>query len=284
MNNQNDQYRELAGLDIYVTPLKEKLDAQKWDRLMQQVADKAGQSFRPSVPVYSVVKRPNRLIVRRETPAEQSLRQVAYFRGLAYHWYAKQDSRAEPKALDPREYEAQRLCRISRLLATSEQEGEKTKCVPIGKLREVLNDGDRTPATVGTVLGMIDWFRHCLAAFEGRTVAPDVKPIKITPLSPLEQILGDKFTVEHLEACAHAAGLVDKNGKFCAGDKGAFAGFCRALQDKKAGKLKGALGTVVPIVARHFGVDTKVRKTSTEIAERFYMLTNRALKNGIPTD
>ena len=78
--------------------------------------------------------------------------------------------------------------------------------------------------------------------------------------------------------------LVNDTEQFCAGDKGAFAGFCRALQDKKAGKLKGALGTLVPIVASHFGVDTKVRKTSTDIAEKFYALTMRVLKNATPTD
>ena len=288
MNDQHDKYKELAGWDTYVKVLRKKLKKQKWDRLIQQVADRAGQSFRPRGPGFSVLDRPNRLIVQRETPAEHSLRQVAYFRGLVYHWYVKQDAREEPDSLNPQEYKAQRLNQISRVLGTYKQFGStiggETKWVLGRDLEAVLSKGDRSPATVGKVLGLVDWFQHCLAAFKGRTVSPAVKPVKITALSPLEQVLGEGFTVKQLDALAHAVGLVNDAGRYCASDKGAFAGFCRALQDKKVGKLKGALETVVSIVASHFGVVTKVRKTDTDIARHFYTLTNRALKNAAPTD
>ena len=288
MNDQHDRYRELAGWDPYVKELLITLQVQNWDRLTQQVAKRAGQSFRPRGPGVSAYDRPNRQIVRRESPAEHALRRVAYSRGLVYHWYAKQDAQDEPKALNPREYAAARLLSISRVLGAFEHFGStiggETKWAPCWDLQAVLRKGDRTPATVGKVLGLVDWFQHCLAAFEGRTVARAVKPLKITPLSPLECILGEGFTVKDLDTLARAVKLVDEAGQFCAGDKGAFAGFCRALNAKKVGKLKGALEKVVSIVASHFGVSTRVRKTSTDIAETFYTLTNRALKPSNPTD
>ena len=272
MNDQHDQYKELAGGDAYVEKLRKKLEKQNWDRLTQQVARQAME------PHLSIAERKRKPSLRTVAPlilgkrrAHRALQAVAYMRQLVYNWYAKQDAQDEPKALNPREYAAARLLRISRVLGTYKHIGStiggETKWVPGRDLEAVLHNGDRTPATVGKVLGLIDWFKHCLAAFEGRSVAPAVKPVKITVLSPLEQVLGnwgtkeDPFTVEDLNKLAHAAGLATKERQFCLGvrKKGAVTGFCEALIVQ--GKLKGPLETTVPIVGKHFGVDAQRAKS-----------------------
>ena len=113
MNDQNDRYRALAQWDAYVAPLIGALQDVQLDRLTQQVADRAGQSFRLRGPSYSDYDRQNRKIIRRETPAEHSRRQMTLFRRLVYHGYAKENALTEPHALNPREYGAARLLRIS---------------------------------------------------------------------------------------------------------------------------------------------------------------------------
>ncbi|SFQ50494.1 hypothetical protein [Hymenobacter arizonensis] len=279
MSNQSDQYRTLAQWDAYVAPLIDKLEDQHLDRITQQVADVARKFHR--------LRGANRPVANRERRARRALLELEWMRRFVYNCYAQQDAVQEPKAISPRAYKAQRLGLISQVLGSYRHFGStiggETKWELDWTVEEVITGGDRTPAHVGRVLGMIDWFQHCLAAFEGRAVAPAVKPVKITALSPLEQVLGEGFTVENLNVLARAVGLTDAAGKFCAGDKGAFAGFCRALQDKTIPKAAGGLEAVVSVVALHFGVVTKVRKTSTDIAEHFYTLTNRALKDAAPT-
>ena len=281
MNDLNDRYLTLAQWDTYVEPVLKTLKDVNLDRLKQQVTDWAGKP--PRMRGLKGLQRP--ILSRKRRPGH-----MAYMRRLVRYWYVKQDAQDEPKALNLRGYAAARLLRIARALGTYQHFGStvggETKWVPIWELKAVQEEGSRDPATVGKVLGLLDWFQHCLAAFEGRTIAPAVKLVKITALSPLEQVLGEGFTVKQLNTLAHAVGLVNDAGQYCLGDrrKGAFAGFCRALKEGKISKAAGDLSTVVSIIALHFGVVTEVRKTDTDIAERFYTLTNRALKNATPTD
>ncbi len=265
MSDQYDRYRELAGWDPYVEKLRGKLEGQSWERLIQQVADRAGQSFRPRGPGISVLDRPNRLIVRRETPAEHSLRQVAWWRGLVYHWYAKQDAQDEPKAINLREYEAQRLNRISRMLGTCEHIGSpingKTKWVSGRDLGAVLNGGDRTPATVGKVLGMLDWFQHCLAAHEREKPTEEQEKVKVedAALFPSQGEQSTKvkfrnrFTADDADKIAWEVKLTDIEGNYTGlpgKSAGRLCGFYWRL--KQAGKVEGSLEALRDFFAERY--------------------------------
>ena len=276
MNDQHDRYRTMAQWDAYVEPLIDTLRDVQWDRLAQQVTDWAGNP--PRMKGLRGLHRP--ILSRKRRPGH-----MKYMRRLVRYWYVKQDAKDEPKALNLREYAAARLLRIARVLGTYKQFGStiggETKWVPGRDLGAVLN-GDRTPATVGKVLGMIDWFQHCLAAFEGRAVAPAVKTHNVKAPAPnrLEQILvdRDKFGVDDLDTLAKAVGLVNDAGLYCLDKRklGAVVGFCEALISR--GKLTGARENAAPIVGRHFGVDVGTNKMGSNIAKTFFRNTLSELK------
>ena len=276
MNDQNDRYRTLAQWDAYVAPLIEALYDVQWDRLTQQVANRAGKFFRLRGPGFSVYDRPKLKIIRWETPAEHSRRQMALFRRLTYKHYADQDAREEPQALNPQEYAAARLLRISQHLGRYEQPSGRIMEAPrwtlVEPLKQVLTAGDRTPATVGRVLGLVDWFRHCLGIPALKT-----PQVQITVLSPLEQILVGKFEIKDLNKLAKAVRLVNEDGRFCASDKGAFVGFCTEL--KHHGKLTGTIQHMAATVGKHFGVEVKTRKGGSDVAREFADRVKKALKD-----
>ena len=190
---------------------------------LRQVGRWAGHFFWLRGTATSAYDRSARLIIRRETPAQHSLRQVALFRRLMYKQYADRDAREEPEASNPKAYAALRLKRISQHMGAHEQPSGQIMAEPrwtlIGLAKQVLDGGDRTPDAVGKVLGMIDWFQHCLVAVEQAD-----QPIKAKSEEPAqhplqwEQHTGVKFrngfTVDHADEVAFDVKLIDTEGNY----------------------------------------------------------------------
>lgn len=116
-------------------------------------------------------------------------------------------------------------------------------------------------------------------------------PDEMTPLSDLptaatqdglsasDRILGPAFTLAEADALALQVGLVDEAGRFhpALGERklGAIVGFCLALQ--RQGKLVGTIPELTDVIGPRYGVVIHTRKTSTDIAQRFLLLTERAI-------
>lgn len=213
MNDLNDRYLTLAQWNTYVEPVRKALKDANLDRLKQQVTDWAGKP--PRMRGLKGLQRP--ILSRKRRPGH-----MKYMRRLVHYWYVKQDAKDEPKVLNLREYAAARLLRIARVLGTYKQFGStiggETKWVPGRDLEAVLN-GDRTPATVGKVLGLVDWFQHCLAAVEQAE-----QPIKAKSKEPAQRSLQreqrtevkfrNEFTSNHADKIAFEVELIDKEGNY----------------------------------------------------------------------
>ena len=151
--------------------------------------------------------------------------------------------------------------RIARVLGTYKHFGStvggETKWVPGRDLEAVLN-GDRTPAAVGKVLGMVDWFQDCLAA-----CVQAEQPIKAKPEEPAqcalqrEQRTGVKFRngfdVDGADKIAEDVELIDNEGKY----RGVWGKRASRLygfywQLKEEGKVEGSLEALRDFFAERY--------------------------------
>jgi len=339
MNDQHDQYKELAGWSPYVQKLKDRLANEEPARLLRQVGSRAGQYFRlrhfalssaydPSaLPIVqrkapaqhslrqvgrwaghffwlrgtstSAYYRSARLIIRRETPAQHSLRQVALFRRLMYKQYADRDAREEPEASNPKAYAALRLKRISQHMGAREQPSGQVMAEPrwtlIGLAKQVLDGGDRTPATVGKMLGMLDWFQHCLAAYEQEKPTEEQEKVKVADAalfpSQVEQStkvkFRNRFTADDADEIAWEVKLTDIEGNYTGlqgKSAGRLCGFYWRL--KQAGKVEGSLEALRDFFAERYlkRPITTTPNMNSNVARDMADDVENALKHLFPTD
>jgi hypothetical protein len=106
----------------------------------------------------------------------------------------------------------------------------------------------------------------------------------VTALSEADRILGASFTLEDADQLARAVGIINEAGIYVLGPRklGAVVGFCLALQQAK--KLVGAIPSLTAVLAPRWSTQVITRKTGTDVAEKYFKLTNKALARPKETD